>query len=124
MRRKLVPINMPFKSLPPIDPVKIRRLNDEFRRSFVGGKIITTLGVNEQGPEKVAHLLRQVRSFDQFDADNDPYGEHDFGAFTDDGQRYFFKIDYYDLTMKYRSEDPGDQIKTIRVLTLMLAAEW
>jgi Protein of unknown function (DUF3768) len=30
-----------------------------------------------------------------------PGGEHDFGAFEVDGQRVFFKFDYYNRDMKY-----------------------
>jgi len=119
-----MPIGVPFKSLQPNDPIRIKRLNDQFRRSFVGGRIMTTIGVNELGVERVTYLLRKVRCFDAFDEGNDPHGEHDFGSFEDGGQKFFWKIDYYDLTLKYRSDDPGDPIKTIRVLTLMLSEEW
>ena len=36
------------------------------------------------------------------------------------GQRFFWAIDYYDETCTYRSRDPCDEFVTTRVLTLML----
>ena len=50
--------------------------------------------------------------------------EHDFGAFEDEGDRFFWKIDYYDLTLTVGSADPADPAQTARVLTLMLADEY
>ena len=41
-----------------------------------------------------------------------------------EGQTFYFKIDYYDLNLEYRSEDPADPAKTKRVLILMLAEEY
>jgi hypothetical protein len=55
---------------------------------------------------------------------NDPHEEHDFGAFDADGQRVFFKIDYYDESLSYHSPDPTDPAVTKRVITIMLAEEY
>jgi hypothetical protein len=57
-------------------------------------------------------------------AHNDPYGEHDFGSFEVTGHKFFFKIDAYDIDMRFGSEDPADPTKTTRVLTLMLAEDY
>lgn len=59
-----------------------------------------------------------------FTEDNDPHGQHDFGAFTLDGRKIFWKIDYYDPSMEFGSEDPSDDEKTFRMLTIMLAEEY
>jgi hypothetical protein len=62
--------------------------------------------------------------FDAFTPDNDPYRERDFGAFEHNGDRIFWKIDYYDRSMTKGSEDPSDPGQTLRLLTIMLASEY
>lgn len=102
----------------------IARLNDELRRTFTGGKIMMTAGINAL-PDKVkAKVLSAVRSFNEFTEDNDPHKEHDFGSFDVDGEKCFWKIDYYDLTMEGGSDNPADPAVTTRVLTIMLASEY
>jgi hypothetical protein len=103
---------------------RIRDLNDWFRRSFLGGQLVITRGVADFGHERVVVLLDRVRRFDAFTPDNDPHGEHDFGAFEEGGNRFFWKIDYYDRSMEFGSPDPADTAVTARVLTLMLADEY
>jgi len=58
---------------------RIRALNDAFRRSFVGGTVIVTAGFDSLSADRRHSVLTKVRAFDQFDEDNDPHGEHDFG---------------------------------------------
>ena len=111
-------------SFPELTDPAIAKLNDEFRETLNGGRVVYTAGVNALGEEKVSAVLEKVRTFDAFTEDNDPYGEHDFGAFDFEGQRFFWKIDYYDTKFEYRSPDPADPSKTFRVLTVMLADEY
>jgi hypothetical protein len=103
---------------------RIRELNDAFRRTFAGGKVMMTSGVNELPDCVKAEALRQVAMFTDFTPDNDPYGEHDFGSFTLVGRKFIWKIDYYDHDLKHGSENPADPSMTARVLTLMLASEY
>jgi uncharacterized protein DUF3768 len=103
---------------------RIRDLNDAFRRSFIGGRVMTTAGVASMTDEFRAKVLGRVREFEAFTADNDPHGEHDFGNFEVDGRKLFWKIDYYDAAMEFGSENPADPSKTTRVLTIMLASEY
>lgn len=103
---------------------RIRQLNDALRTTLIGGRVVMTSGVQALGEKAVAVALAQLRAFDQFIRDNDPYGEHDFGAFEIDGSKFFFKIDYYNRQMDGGSEDPSDPAVTTRVLTLMLASEY
>ena len=103
---------------------RIRALNDALRSTFEGGRVLATSGVSALGTEAVAAVLDRVRTFADFAEENDPNGEHDFGTFEIDGNRFFFKIDYYDPTMDAGSEDPSDPKKTTRVLTIMLASEY
>lgn len=103
---------------------RIRQLNDDFRRTFIGGRVMLTPGVNALPSAEKAAVLATVRTFAAFDGDNDPSGEHDFGSFELGGDRFFFKIDYYDPNLEFGSEDPADVARTTRVLTVMFASEY
>src|SRR3984957_19059626 len=70
---------------------RIRTLNDAFRRTFVGGAVMITAGVEAMPREQRRILLEKVRAFDIFTDDNDPHGEHDFGAVDESGVRCFWK---------------------------------
>jgi hypothetical protein len=102
----------------------VRLLNDAFRRTLTGGQIVVTPGVQALDPGDLRRLIGLVRRFEDFEEDNDPFQQHDFGAVQLEGDRYFFKIDYYDLSMEFGSDDPADPAKTTRVLTLMRADEY
>jgi hypothetical protein len=58
---------------------KIARLNDLFRRSLVGGKVVMTSGVQLLGREQLPDILNTVRFLSSFDGNNDPHNEHDLG---------------------------------------------
>lgn len=103
---------------------RIRLLNDQFRSSFQGGKIVMTQGVIDHAGSEVPGLITEVRQFSSFDGENDPYGEHDFGGFEWADETVFWKIEYYDSDMLMGSPDPTDNAVTIRVLTIMLAREY
>ena len=102
----------------------IRDLNDQFRKTFIGGKVMMTQGIQALGDDEVALILLGIQRFDKFTVDNDPYGEHDFGSFKHNGEKVFFKIDYYDKAMEFGSPDPSDAAVTMRVMTVMLASEY
>lgn len=104
---------------------RIRMLNDAFRTGRRSdGTVLVTVGVNALGPQFVAEARNAVAAFNDFNGDNDPHGEHDFGALTVQNEKLFFKIDYYDLDMSMHSPDPADPSVTKRVLTIMLASEY
>jgi hypothetical protein len=103
---------------------RVRVLNDNFRSTFVGGRVLMTQGVDALRIDTKARVILAVQHFDEFSADNDPHREHDFGSFEIEGETYFFKIDYYALDMDGGSEDPADPEKTTRVLTIMRADEY
>ena len=71
---------------------RIRALNDQLRARFTGGMVVTTAGVQHLGADAIARILVEIREFDNFNGDNDPYGEHDFGALDVDGHQIFWKI--------------------------------
>lgn len=119
----------------------IRRLNDA-ARSNPGVTAIANVTIGFQALPDADRFaaLAAIVGFSRFDADNDPYGEHDFGAIyrladgrwtearPDDEkaitETVFWKIDYYDAALTYGSEAPWDERATKRVLTIMLANEY
>lgn len=93
-------------------------LNDQFRRSGLG--VVLTGGV--QSVKDLSGLLQAIREFDQFNEDNDPWKEHDFGRISWNGDKVFWKIDYFNESLD-EWEDP--LLGTChRVLTVMLAEEY
>jgi uncharacterized protein DUF3768 len=103
---------------------EIRALNDAFRTTMTGGRVLMTAGVDALPSDVKAVVLQRVATFSDFTKENDPHGEHDFGNFTLASRKFFWKIDYYDANMEFGSEDPADASKTTRVLTIMLAEEY
>ncbi len=103
---------------------KVRGLNDRFRATFVGGLVVVTESVNALDADAMRRLLVKVRTFDAFTPENDPYGEHDFGVVNLGGERFFFKIDYFDPLLEGHSTDKADPMVTTRVLTIMRADEY
>jgi Protein of unknown function (DUF3768) len=103
---------------------RIRDLNDQLRRSLTGGVLMMTRGIIALGAKRQMAILSAIASFDDFSLEDDPYGEHDFGALTVEGTRIFFKIDYLDRGLTDHSPDPADPTVTTRVLTVMLAEEY
>lgn len=103
---------------------RIRQLNDVLRTSWMTGKVLLTEGIQNLPDATRSRVAEAVETFSDFTPDNDPYGEHDFGAVTIDGHKIFWKIDYYAPDMMHGSEDPSDPKQTRRVLTIMLAREY
>ncbi len=102
----------------------IRALNDELRRNLPNGRAVITSGIAALGPEAVVRIIKTIAVYDDFCHANDPYEEHDFGAFEADGRAIFFKIDYHDKSLTCHSPDPSDPSVTERVITIMLAEEY
>lgn len=101
-----------------LQAMKIARENDRFRKS--GNGVMVTRGV--QGLEDIAGLMAAIRAYDNFNEDNDPYREHDFGSLTWESLKVFWKIDYYDQALPCW-EDPTSALYR-RVMTVMLAEEY
>ncbi len=103
---------------------RIAELNDILRTTFLTGRVLMTEGVRALPEDVQSRIVEAVQTFTDFTPDNDPQGEHDFGAVTIEGRKIFWKIDYYAPDMMHGSEDPSDAKQTRRVLTLMLAEEY
>lgn len=85
----------------------IKTLNDNFRKTFTGGQVLLTAGINAKTTDEVANIISMVRDFNKFTPDNDPYDERDFGSFDYKGDKVFWNIDYYDLNNQYLSANPA-----------------
>lgn len=98
---------------------KIAELNDEHRRSMQGYTVTKEIVAMGSAANEV---FVGVKDYTDFNEDNDPYGEHDFGSLEVAGQKIFWKIDYYDENLSKWCDplDPDCQ----RVLTIMLAEEY
>ena len=103
---------------------EIAKLNDEFRANPSLGTLILTEGIRANSSEDIATIINKVRNFDDFDEDNNPYGEKDFGAFTFKGKKIFWKIDYHDNKFLFLSPNACKPRLTNRVMTIMYADEY
>ena len=104
---------------------KIAELNDLCRTAMgLAGRVFQTPGIAALPADDQSAIREKVETFNDFTPDNNPHGERDFGAFEHNGNKIFWKIDYYNTTVTKGSEDPSDPKQTVRVLTIMLASEY
>lgn len=104
---------------------QIARLNDLCRKApGLMGRWVYTAGIQALSNAEQCAIFKKVALYDAFTEDNNPHGERDFGGFTHEGKKIFWKIDYYAADMEHGSEDPADTSKTVRILTIMLAEEY
>lgn len=101
----------------------IARLNAQLRKTGEGGTIVVTQGVLALKGFDRSILAAALANYDEFDVDNDPHGEGDFGDFSLFETDIYFKIDYYDPDLKFGSDDPANALRTHRVLTVMAEAD-
>lgn len=94
-------------------------LNDTFRKSWKD--VVFTSNVLTRIQRHLA-LAQAIHNFSEFNEDNDPYGEHDFGSLELEGERILWKIDYYDQSLGNWC-DPLDP-NCRRVMTVMLAEDY
>lgn len=103
---------------------EIARLNDLLRTQGIGGRIVMTQGIHGLNQDIRAEFVKLIRDQTEFEQGNDPYCERDFGAVSIGSMTVYWKIDYYDHTFSYLSEDPSDANITKRVMTIMLDQEY
>ena len=117
---------------------RIARLNDRARQAMgLACVAVATEGFRALPEADQSRVRELIETFDAFTPDNDPYGEHDFGAIYQDSEgrwttkrparpaeTVFWKIDAYDRDLRYGSEAPADPAVTRRVLTIMLVSEY
>ncbi len=71
--------------------LRIRELNDLFRTTWLTGTVLMTEGIRDLPDDVQSRIAEQVQPFSTFAGANDPHGEHDFGAFTVEGHKVFWK---------------------------------
>ncbi len=117
---------------------QIAQLNDKARQAMgLACRAVATVGFRALPSAEQSVVRELIETYDAFTPDNDPYGERDFGAIhqASDGswttarpkealQKVLWKIDYYDPSLQWGSEDPTNPAVTRRVLTIMLAEEY
>lgn len=96
---------------------KIADINDSLRAHLPGAlpephRLLLTLKVQRLAPEKLNTLLRQIANFNNFNIENDPFDEHDYGLILFEDEEYFFKFDYFDRSFKHH------QTNGLRALTI------
>jgi len=101
---------------------RIAEFNDAFRKTFEGGQVLITRGVESSG--YLQEIMEAVKGYELFSPENDPWGEHDFGAIELHGVKYLWKIDYYDKSLQFHSPNETDPSATTRVLTITRADEY
>ncbi|HET9098264.1 MAG TPA: DUF3768 domain-containing protein [Candidatus Saccharimonadales bacterium] len=97
---------------------RIAALNDHFRQT--SNHFLLTNGVSNL--PNIPGLIGEIRRYKDFNEDNDPYEEHDFGNLSWQGRSIFWKIDYYDQQLSQWHDPAKDSCK--RILTVLLADEY
>ena len=105
---------------------KITELNDHLRTTLDQrlGTVMLTHAVASTHLAVQMSVMEAVKTFNAFNQDNDPRGEHDFGGFEVGGERYCWKIDYCDPALHFCSEEPADPDHKTRLLTIMFADQY
>jgi len=79
--------------------------------------------LSESNSQKFQDLITLIREFNEFNKDNDPYGEKDFGRVTLGDKQYFFKIDLYDSSWEW-GWDSSSNTEPCRLLNIMETCEY
>ena len=75
--------------LPPEQRARVRALNDALRQGFSGGRLQLTQGLLALPNGALVEAMTTLATFEDFSPGDDPYGEHDFGAFHVAGRQLF-----------------------------------
>lgn len=106
------------------DAEAIRRLNDALRTTGIGGQTVFVGALGQAPEDEKLAVYTAVREFSSFPEGNDPYSEHDFGAFLLGNHRYNWKIDYYDRNLEFGSDNSADPAVTKRMLSIFYAEDY
>ena len=109
---------------PPNQTLRIRELNDQFRRDLPHGSVIITRRVSHQfSNDQLREITQVIQAFDAVGSESDPLDEHDAGAIEFEGVTLRWLIDACGEYMAFQSPDPTDESVTRRYLLIMLDGE-
>lgn len=75
--------------------------------------------------EHVLEILQAVENHKDFPEGDDPYGLHDFGAFSVGDKRWFFKYDFFeDKTLAWGWDPLDENRRAYRLLTILCSSEY
>jgi hypothetical protein len=96
--------------------------NDDLRRQIphlpYPHKCVLTDEIAALPENELMEVIEKVKVYSEFQSENDPHSEHDFGSFSFKDETIFWKFDYYDKDLKYFEENG------VRILTIMFAHEY
>jgi hypothetical protein len=81
------------------------------------GQLMFTRNAIEALGDNITVLLQEIGSFNDFNKDNDPHKEHDFGKIVLFGRTWFWKFDYYEKSIRSFGHD-------VHLLTIMEASDY
>ena len=76
--------------------------NDAIRQN--PARWVFTSNVRALPGNKIEQIIKLVKEFNDFNEDNDPWQEHDFGSFDFEGTKYFWKIEAGQLCVMEANE--------------------
>jgi len=111
------------------DALTVAMQNDEFRYAMEGhggipGHVVLSEGLLARGVVFTRLATLAVTVYDDFGGGNDPAPEHDHGALVVDGVPIRWHIDLHAPDLIHAPRDRTDPVQTVRVLRIMLDAEW
>ena len=103
---------------------RIRTLNDAFRRTFVGGTVVITAGVEALPSTNAARSSRRCAPSTPSPTTTIPTANTTSARSTRAASAASGRSTMYDRETEMGSPDPADPSVTTRVLTIMLADEY
>lgn len=107
----------------------LQKQNDVFRKSVLlspqkNGECVIGADIHSLDDNQKNNLFLAVAQYSDFNEDNDPYNEHDFGTIElPDIPKVMWKIDYYaDNTCTFGAEEPSKGC--YRVLSIIYAHQY
>lgn len=102
---------------------RIGEINDIFRQTLMGGKIVFTPKVRALSPNTIRLLLGALRRGNSKRI-HKLYHEKNTGAVVVQKMKFVWNIDYCDRDDEsQKAEDPTDIRNTLRILTVMMESE-